>query len=284
MNQLVELLNKPIISGQEFELTPRIIFISVGGIVLTYFLLRLFKTLISRTLSRDARDKFRSVFSFFNYFIYIVVILIIFDTVGVNLTALFVGSAALLVGIGLALQTFFQDTIAGIFILSDQAVHVGDIIEVEGKIGRVLSIRLRTTRAVTRENKVLVIPNHKFMSTILYNYTENEAMTREIIDVGVSYDSAPYKIKEILINIAKNHHAVLEEPAPFVLFEEFGNNALVFRIVFAVKDSFFSHKVKSDIRYLIYEKFEQEGIVIPFPQRTLSFKEPIIVKQSSQNV
>lgn len=284
MNQLVELLNKPIISGGEFELTPRIIFISVGGIVLTYFLLRIFKTLISRTLSRDARDKFRSVFSFFNYFIYIVVILIIFDTVGVNLTALFVGSAALLVGIGLALQTFFQDTIAGIFILSDQAVHVGDIIEVEGKIGRVLSIRLRTTRAVTRENKVLVIPNHKFMSTILYNYTENEAMTREIIDVGVSYDSAPYKIKEILINIAKNHHAVLEEPAPFVLFEEFGDNALVFRIVFAVKDSFFSHKVKSDIRYLIYEKFEQEGIVIPFPQRTLSFKEPIIVKQSSQNV
>lgn len=281
MNQLAELLNKPFISE---DLTPKIIFISIGGIVLTYFLLRLFKTIISRTLSRDARDKFRSVFSFFNYFIYIVVILIIFDTAGVNLTALFVGSAALLVGIGLALQTFFQDTIAGIFILSDQAVHVGDIIEVEGKIGRVLSIRLRTTRAVTRENKVLVIPNHKFMSTILYNYTENEAMTREIIDVGVSYDSAPYKIKEILINIAKNHHAVLEEPTPFVLFEDFGNNALVFRIVFAVKDSFFSHKVKSDIRYLIFEKFEQEGIVIPFPQRTLSFKEPIIVKQSNQNV
>lgn len=284
MNQLAELLNKPIISGDQFVLTPRIIFISIGGIVLTYFLLRLFKTIISRTLSRDARDKFRSVFSFFNYFIYIVVILIIFDTVGVNLTALFVGSAALLVGVGLALQTFFQDTIAGIFILSDQAVHVGDIIEVEGKIGRVLSIRLRTTRAVTRENKVLVIPNHKFMSTILYNYTENEAMTREIIDVGVSYDSAPYKIKEILINIAKNHHAVLEEPTPFVLFEDFGNNALVFRIVFAVKDSFFSHKVKSDIRYLIFEKFDQEGIVIPFPQRTLSFKEPIIVKQSNQDV
>lgn len=281
MNQLAELLNKPFISE---DLTPKIIFISIGGIVLTYFLLRLFKTIISRTLSRDARDKFRSVFSFFNYFIYIVVILIIFDTAGVNLTALFVGSAALLVGIGLALQTFFQDTIAGIFILSDQAVHVGDIIEVEGKIGRVLSIRLRTTRAVTRENKVLVIPNHKFMSTILYNYTENEAMTREIIDVGVSYDSAPYKIKEILINIAKNHHAVLEEPTPFVLFEDFGNNSLVFRIVFAVKDSFFSHKVKSDIRYLIFEKFEQEGIVIPFPQRTLSFKEPIIVKQSNQNV
>ncbi|MCY3998037.1 MAG: mechanosensitive ion channel [Flavobacteriaceae bacterium] len=222
-------------------------------------------------MSRDAREKFRSVFAFVNYFIYIVVLLIIFSNIGINVTALFAASAALLVGIGFALQTFFQDIISGIFILSDQAVHVGDVIEVEGKVGRVMNIRLRTTRAVTRQNKILVIPNHKFMSTILYNYTENESMTREIVEVGVSYDSIPYKVKEILLNIAKNHHAILETPRPIVLFDDFGDSALIFKLIFAVKDSFFSHIVQSDIRYLIFEKFSLEGITIPFPQRTLHF-------------
>ena len=92
---------------------------------------------------------------------------------GVDVTAIFAASAALLVGVGLALQTFFQDIISGIFILMDQSVHVGDIVEIDGKVGRVSEIKLRTTRAVTIDNKVLVIPNHKYLTSTLYNWTEN---------------------------------------------------------------------------------------------------------------
>ncbi len=282
MEQINELFNSVLVLGEDFVITPKIIVISIASLVVTYFLLRLFRHIIYRTLSRDAREKFRSVFVFVNYFIYIVVLLIIFSNIGINVTALFAASAALLVGIGFALQTFFQDIISGIFILSDQAVHVGDVIEVEGKVGRVMNIRLRTTRAVTRENKILVIPNHKFMSTILYNYTENESMTREVVEIGVSYDSIPYKVKEILLDIAKNHHAVLETPRPVVLFDDFGDNALIFKLVFAVKDSFFSHIVQSDIRYLIFEKFSLEDINIPFPQRTLHFPEDLNIIDKSK--
>jgi len=82
---------------------------------------------------------------------------------------------------GLALQTFIQDIISGIFILVDQSVHVGDIIEVDGQIGKVENIKLRTTRAVTRENKVLIIPNHKFLISILFNWTENGIITKEML-------------------------------------------------------------------------------------------------------
>ena len=82
--------------------------------------------------------------------------------IGINVTAIFAASAALLVGVGLALQTFFQDIISRIFILLDQSVHVNDIIELDGKIGRVEEIKLRTTRAVTVDNKVLIIPNHLY--------------------------------------------------------------------------------------------------------------------------
>jgi small-conductance mechanosensitive channel len=118
--------------------------------IFTSFLLKLFKRIIYRTLSNDAKVKFKSIFSFINYFIYIIVVLITFQNIGIDVTAIFAASAALLVGVGLALQTFIQDIISGIFILVDQSVHVGDIIEVEGQVGKVENIKLRTTRAVTR--------------------------------------------------------------------------------------------------------------------------------------
>ena len=125
-------------------------------------------------MASDTKMKFKSLFSFFNYFVYIVVTLILLQNFGVNLTAVFAASAALLVGVGLALQTFIQDIISGVFILIDKSVLVGDIIEVDGQIGQVENIKLRTTRAVTRENKVLIIPNHKFLTSILFNWTKME--------------------------------------------------------------------------------------------------------------
>ena len=153
--------------------------------------------ILLKRLDEDAQYKFKSIFTFFNYFIYVVVILITFDTIGVDVTAIFAASAALLVGVGLALQTFIQDIISGIFIIADQAVHVGDIIEVEGQVGKVENITLRTTRAVTIDNKVLIIPNHKFLTSILYNWTENGVLTREFIDVGVGYSSDVNEVKRL---------------------------------------------------------------------------------------
>jgi small-conductance mechanosensitive channel len=136
--------------GDSISFSPRSILIVILVFIVTSLLLKLLRKIIYRTLSNDAKIKFRSVFSFINYFIYIIVILITFQNIGVNVTAIFAASAALLVGVGLALQTFIQDIISGIFILVDQSVHVGDIIEVEGLIGKVENIKLLTTRAVTR--------------------------------------------------------------------------------------------------------------------------------------
>ena len=206
-----------------------------------------------------------------NYFIYIIVILIVLQNIGVNVTAIFAASAALLVGVGLALQTFIQDIISGIFILVDKSVLVGDIIEVEGQIGQVENIKLRTTRAVTRENKVLIIPNHKFLTSILFNWTENGIITKEVITLGVAYKSKPEKVKSILLSIANAHEQVLSNPEPFVLFEDFGDSALIFELYIAVDSSFSANLVKSDLRFSIFEAFEKNDIEIPFPQRTVTF-------------
>ena len=271
INKILDFFNHQFNIGETVYFTPKSILIVIFVFVFTSFLLKLFRKIIYRTLSNDAKIKFKSVFSFINYFIYIIVILITFQNIGFDVTAFFAASAALLVGVGLALQTFIQDIISGIFILVDQSVHVGDIIEVEGQIGKVENIKLRTTRAVTRENKVLIIPNHKFLISTLFNWTENGVITKESVTVGVGYNSDIDLVKEILLNLAKANKAVLIKPAPFVVFDNFGKNALQFQIFFALKSSFESNIVKSEIRFAIFKTFKKEGIKIPFPQRTLTF-------------
>ncbi|MEL0301709.1 MAG: mechanosensitive ion channel domain-containing protein [Flavobacteriaceae bacterium] len=220
-------------------------------------------------MDEDTQYKFRSIFTFFNYFVYLIVILITFDNIGVNVTAIFAASAALLVGVGLALQTFIQDIISGIFIIADKAVHVGDIIDIDGQIGKVENITLRTTRAVNIDNKVLIIPNHKFLTSILYNWTENGVITREHIKVSVAYDSDVNVVQQLLIDCAAQHKQVLKKPVPSVLLKEFGDNALIFHLFFTINKSFIAEKVKSDIRFSILAAFDKNKIEIPFPQRTL---------------
>ena len=272
--QFIKLFNHTFTICESISFTPKSILIVILVFVMTSLLLKIFRKIIYRTLSDDARVKFKSIFSFFNYFVYTVVVLLTFQNIGVNLTAVFAASAALLVGVGLALQTFIQDIISGIFILVDQSVHVGDIIEVDGQVGKVENIKLRTTRAVTRENKVLIIPNHKFLTSILFNWTENGVITKEFVAVGVSYDTDAEKVTKLLLEIAEGHKAILKKPIPQVIFNDFGDSALQFQLYFALNRSFVSNIVKSDLRYSILLKFKKENIEIPFPQRTLSFVNP----------
>ena len=269
MNRLIEFFNYPISLGGNISFSVSSILLILFVFLATKYLLRFTTRILLKRLDEDAQYKFKSIFTFFNYFIYVVVIIITFDTIGVDVTAIFAASAALLVGVGLALQTFIQDIISGIFIIADQAVHVGDIIEVEGQVGKVENITLRTTRAVTIDNKVLIIPNHKFLTSILYNWTENGVLTREFIDVGVSYSSDVNEVKRLLIEVATAHVEVLKHPSPTVLFDAFGDNALEFQLYFSINNSFKAGIVKSDIRFAIYESFVKNDIEIPFPQRTV---------------
>ncbi len=255
-----------------FSISIKAILIILVVFFATFYFLKLLKRLLSKTLESEAKTRFRSIFSFFNYFIYAVVFFITLDNLGVDVKAIFVASAALLIGIGLALQTFFQDIISGIFIIIDQSVHVGDIIEVEGKTSRIKKITLRTTRTVTLDNKVLIIPNHKFLTSILYNWTENGKIIREGVSVGVAYGTDVEKVKQLLIETVLNHKRVLAKPPPVVLFTNFGDNSLDFKIFFTINNGLISGVVKSDIRFEIYKVFEQNKIEIPFPQRTVWLK------------
>ena len=274
-NPFIRFLNTEITLGKSIAITPKSILIILFIFFITWLALKAIRKIIHRALSSEAKIKFKSIFSFFNYFIYVIVSLITMDTLGIDLTGFFAASAALLVGIGLALQTFIQDIISGVFIIADQAVHVGDIIQIDGQIGKVENIQLRTTRAVTRDNKVLIIPNHIFLTKILYNWTENGTMIRESVSVGVAYDTDVEFLQKNLVQIALNHPLIKNENKPFVLFEDFGDNALKFTIVFSMSNSFNLYKVKSDLRFSMNKFFKENNIQIPYPQRTVSIINPI---------
>ena len=231
------------------------------------FFLKWIRVLLTRNMQEPDKLKFISFFKFVQYITYIIVGFAVLSASGINVTPFLAASAALLVGLGLALQELFQDVIGGIFIFIDKSLLVGDIVEVDGKVARVKEVSLRTTRAITRDDKIVVIPNHKFISEIIINYTQNHKTTRESVKIGVAYGSDVKKAEALLLQSVTQQSGVLKKPKPFVLFDDFGDSALQFSVLFFITDSFSDPKIKSEIRFTIDQLFRENNISIPFPQR-----------------
>lgn len=267
MEKINNMLNYTFQLSESIHISVKTMLVLIAAFFITSILLKVARRLINKRLEEEDRGKFKSIFSFLKYFIYLLVIIVALESSGIEMSVLLAGSAALLVGLGLGLQTLFQDIISGIFILLDKTLHVNDIIEIEGKVGRVFEIRLRTTRAITVNDRVIIIPNHKFLTNSLYNWTQNGTLTLEAVDIGVAYGSDVEKVKELLIEVAKQHPKVLKSKKLDVLFMDFGDSALQFKLIFTINDSFSQLKIKSDLRYAIDQKFREHNIQIPFPQR-----------------
>lgn len=266
-----EFLSYEIINFGEKEnlvtVTPRAIIIVILSFVVASFLLKWVRVFFTRKMDVQDKNKFISVFKFIKYITYIVVVFMVLSASGINITPFLAASAALLVGLGLALQELFQDVIGGMFIIIDKSLLVGDIIELDGKVGRVFDIKLRTTRAITRDDKIIIIPNHKFISEIIYNYTQNHRTTREFVKVGVAYGSDTRLVEKLLLKSVDEQRGVLKSPKPFVLFENFGDSSLDFSVLYFINDSFADPRIKSEIRFRVDSFFRENNVTIPFPQR-----------------
>jgi small-conductance mechanosensitive channel len=268
-NDIKMFLNQHIDFSSDIRISVQDILIVIAVIFITTLILRFILRVITHKLPSEDKGKFNVVFGYFRWLVYLLILLFTLNAVGVDVTAVFAASAALMIGIGLALQTLFQDIISGIFILVDQTVHVGDIIEIDGKVGRVEEIKLRTTRAVTIDNKVLIIPNHLYLENSLYNWTQNGSDTRESVDVGVAYGSDVQLVKKVLIQAAVSNPDVLYKDDIAVRFTNFGDSSLDFKVIFTMGDSFNANATKSDVRFEIDKLFRENNISIPFPQRDI---------------
>ncbi|MAD97038.1 MAG: mechanosensitive ion channel protein MscS [Flavobacteriaceae bacterium] len=267
MDKIKEILNFSFELTDKIHIDVKTILFLLFILLVTNIVLKVTMRIVKKRLNDEDKDKFTGVFNFVKYFIYILVIIIGLESSGVEVSVLLAGSAALLVGLGLGLQTLFQDIISGIFMLVDKTLSVNDIVEIDGKIGKIEEIKLRTTRAVTIDDKVLIIPNHKFLTESLFNWTQNGVQTTEGVEVGVAYGSDVELVREILLEVARENPKVLKSNAPKVLFTDFGDSALQFRLLFSIKNGYEHLQIKSDLRFEIDKRFRENNIQIPFPQR-----------------
>lgn len=186
--------------------------------------------------------------------------------------------AALGVGIGFGLQEIVANFISGIILLFERPIRVGDIISVSGYDGKVVNISARATVIETFEGKELLIPNKDLITGVVNNWSLSSSKLRIVIPVGVAYGSDVRLAMRILVEAARNHEAILDQPEPVATFEDFGDNALTLWLR-CYAESDFIHRW-TELRVEIYDRMAEAGIGIAFPQRDvhLDAQEPIPVQ------
>ena len=208
------------------------------------------------------------------YLIYVGAFVISLQYLGINMTLILGGAAALLVGIGLGLQQTFNDFFSGLVLLFERTVAVGDILEVDGHVGVVKRIGLRSSLVETLANITVVVPNSHLVSQSVTNWTHFDSKVRFNLPISVAYGSDAQLVKEILLDVAEGNPYILDKPAPFIRFNAFGESSLDFILFFFSKNYLVIEDIQSDLRFEINKVFLENNISIPFPHRHVIVHKP----------
>ena len=257
--------------------------LSLGGLLKLALLILLLimvagwlkKWLVGRLLSRTKLDASgrQAVGALFHYSVVLLGLLVILQTSGIDLTALSVAAGGLGIGIGFGLQNIANNLVSGLIVLLERPVKIGDRIEVAGTEGQVVEIRARSTTVLTNDNIAIIIPNSRFITEEVVNWSYSDPRVRFRIPVPVGYDSDVRLVEKLLLDVARDNPDVLDDPAPVVRFLEFGDSGLQFELR-AWTTTLIQRKGKlvSDLNFAILAAFRAHGITIPYPQRDVHLK------------
>jgi len=257
------------------------------SVLIIYFATLLIVWLVKKSLFRKHKTNkldFGNTYALYHiikYVLWTIALGLILEAIGVKLTVLLAGSAALLVGIGLGLQQTFNDVISGIILLSERSIKINDILEIDDDIVKIENIGLRTSMGLNRDDISIIIPNSLITTNKVINWSHQSQQTRFKIDVGVAYGSDVDLVIKILMESAIEHPDVSDNAALDARLQNFGNSSLDFQLLFFSKNIFRIGKVKSDIRRIISRKFRENNITIPFPQMDVHF-DPSRQQQENQ--
>lgn len=274
------ILDFKLLSFGESELTVGILlYVIFMAVLLVYLSGKIKKILVKRIIRKfDIHPgTVQSIASIMRYVILTLGGAIIFQSAGIDLSALGFIVGALGVGIGFGLQNITNNFISGMIILFEQPIKVGDRVRVGEIEGDVVTISVRATTVITNDNITLIIPNSEFINSIVTNWSHNDRKVALRFPVGVSYKEDPEKVKKILLDIVNKEEGILPEPPPEVLFVEFGDSSLNFMI--RIWTSEYMNRpstLKSKIYFDIFEAFKKNAIEIPFPQRDLHIKSSVL--------
>ena len=204
-------------------------------------------------------------------------VFIVLDNAGIHLGTLAVFAGAVGVGIGFGLQNIASNFISGLVILAERPITIGDRVEVAGVAGQVQQIRARSTVILTNDNITMIVPNTKFIDSPVTNWTYGDPRVRFRIPIGVAYDSDLEKVRNALLEVARENSHVLPQPEPTVFLEMFGESSInVELVVWSKEMSYRPRRFRSDLNFAMVQKLREAGVQIPSPQRDLHFRDGVV--------
>ena len=256
-----------------FSFTIGSVFYLLFVIIISKISISIFRVLIHRSTREkkwiDEGGTY-TIIQLSKYVIYSIAIFVGIQGVGIDITFLVAGSAALFVGIGFGLQAILGDVFSGIILLFDGSIKVGDIVEMPNEeICKVEHIFIRTSQLKTLDGKTIIVPNGFLTKENIVNWSISDKITRFHISLGVAYGSDTKLVKEILYQCALKHPMVEKRRNITIELEDFGEHSLRFKVYFWAQQTWEIINIKSDIRLAIDQSFRKNNIKIPFPQRDL---------------
>ena len=249
----------------------------IGFVFVRRLILRWIQGLLVRVHMKETTTA--AVEKIINYFIIFLIVLFALRVVNIPLTLFTFLGGAVAIGVGFGAQNLINNFISGFIVMAEQPIKIGDLIEIEGTFAMVEEIGARCTRIRTSGNVQILVPNSSFLEKNIINWTLSDKEVRAQVTVGVVYGSPVREAERIMLQVADEHKRVRQNPKPFVLFNDFGDNALIFDLYFWINMNRIMDRriIESDIRFRIDELFREAGIVIAFPQRDvhLDAKKPL---------
>jgi small-conductance mechanosensitive channel len=252
--------------------------ISVGQVIMTTlftlialllgrYLMRLLALFMTRRMVDPNVVQIVSMIFFWGLLVLIVMTALAMLKIPITHLAFITGAIA--VGVGFGSQNIINNLISGWILMSEKPVRIDDIVELDQHLGRVERIGNRSTRIRRIDGVHILVPNSQLLERIVVNWTLLDRRFRTIVRVGVEYGSPVRQVEALMLEAARAHKHTLADPPPVVVFEDFGDNALMFELFFWCEISTGAELrlIRSDIRFRIDELFRENGIVIAFPQR-----------------
>lgn len=251
---------------------------NIVNVALIYFFVRVVMWILDQALSTyydrsnvDVGARY-AINQVLKYIIYTSAILAGIQALGFDLTLIWGGAAALLVGFGLGLQQTFNDLVSGLLLLIERSVEVGDTLNMGGTIGVVERIGIRVSVVRDRDDNSILVPNSNLVTAQVINWTSQKHSSRFFVAVGVAYGSDTTLVKKLLLEVINQHEKVETYPTPYVIFSDFGASSLDFQVYFWSKELMSIERVKSDIRFEIDRVFREHQVEVPFPQQDIWFR------------
>ena len=205
------------------------------------------------------------------------------SALGFNLSNLAIIAGALSVGIGFGLQSIVNNFVSGLILLFERPIKIDDWVITASGEGRVKKINVRSTEIETFDRCSIIVPNSELISSSVQNWTYKDDTARVIVPVGVSYDSDPEEVREVLLKCAENHPQILSNPEPFVYFADFADSSLNLELRAFIRDANNSLLVRNDLRFKIFSALKKAGIEIPFPQRDIHIRSGTASQEPSKS-